>query len=40
MNDAAFHAGDSLDHKNVPFRLKVLKRNASGGYSIDLQLKD
>ena len=40
MNDAAFHAGDSLDHKDVPFRLKVLKRNASGGYSIDLQLKD
>lgn len=40
INEAAFHAGDSLDHKDVPFRLKVLKRNASGSYSIDLQLKD
>lgn len=40
MNKAAFHAGDSLDHKDVPFRLKVLKRNAGGSYSIDLQLKD
>ena len=40
MNNAAFHAGDSFDHKDAPFRLKVLKRNASGSYSIDLQLKD
>ena len=40
LNKAAFHVGDSLDHKDLPFRLKVLKRNASGSYSLDLQLKD
>jgi M6 family metalloprotease-like protein len=39
-DQAAFHAGDSFDHADAPFRLKVLKRNADGCYSLDISLKN
>jgi M6 family metalloprotease-like protein len=37
---AAFHEGDSFDHAEAPFRLKVLKRHADGSYNLDVSLKD
>jgi hypothetical protein len=40
LDEAAFHAGDSFDHKDAPFRLHVLKRLAGDSYSLDIQLKD
>ena len=32
LDKAAYHAGDSFDHEDAPFRMKVLKRHAAGGY--------
>jgi M6 family metalloprotease-like protein len=40
LDEAAFHAGDSFDHADAPFRLQVLKRLAGDSYSLDIQLKD
>jgi len=40
IDEAAFHAGDSFDHKDAPFKLKVLKHLADNSYSLDIQLKD
>jgi len=40
LDEAAFHVGDSFDHKDAPFRLQVLKRLAGDSYSLDIQLKD
>ncbi|MCF7731796.1 MAG: hypothetical protein K9N23_08915 [Akkermansiaceae bacterium] len=39
-DQTAFHAGDSFDHEDAPFRLKVLKRHADGSYSLDINLKN
>jgi len=40
LNEAAFHAGDSFDHQDAPFRLKVLKHLAGDSYSLDIELKE
>jgi hypothetical protein len=40
IDEAAFHAGDSFDHDDAPFRMKVLKGLAGDSYSLDIQLKD
>jgi len=37
---AAYHPGDRFDHKDAPFRLRVLERDASGNYMLDIQLKN
>ncbi len=38
--EAAYHAGDSFDHADAPFKLQVLKRLPGDIYSLDIQLKD
>jgi len=40
LDEAAFHAGDSFDHDDTPFRLRVLERLAGDSYRLDIQLKD
>jgi M6 family metalloprotease-like protein len=40
LNEAAFHAGDSFDHQDAPFRLQVLKHLAGDRYSLDIELKE
>ncbi len=30
----------SFEHEDAPFRMKVIKRHATGGYSLDIQIKD
>ncbi len=40
LDDAAFHAGDTFDHADAPFKLQGIKRLAGDSYSLDIQLKD
>jgi hypothetical protein len=40
LDEAAFHAGDSFEHADAPFKLRVLKRLADDSYSLDIQIKD
>jgi len=40
LNEAAYHAGDSFDHDDAPFRLRVLKRLDGDSYNLDIQLKN
>ena len=40
LDEAAFHAGDSFDQHDAPFRLRVLKKLTDDSYSLDIQLKD
>jgi len=38
LDQAAYHAGDSFDYEDAPFRMKVLKRPAAGGYRLDIRI--
>ena len=40
LDEAAFHAGDSFDHADAPFKMQVLKGLAGDSYSLNIQLKD
>ena len=40
IDEAAYHAGDSFDHADAPFKLQVLKRHDGECYSLDIKLKD
>lgn len=40
IDEAAFHAGDSFDHADAPFKLQVLKGLSSDSYRLDIQVKN
>lgn len=40
LEQAAYHAGDSFEHEDAPFRMKVLKRHSGGSYSLDIRIKE
>ena len=37
--DAPFHEGDSFNHEDAPFQLKVLSKNSDGSYTVEIELK-
>ncbi|MFT5524646.1 MAG: hypothetical protein ACI9HK_002608, partial [Pirellulaceae bacterium] len=37
--NAPFQAGDGFEHKDAPVKIKVLKKNEDGSYSIEVEVK-
>lgn len=36
---AAYHAGDTFNHNNAPFTMKVIKKNPNGSYEVEITVK-
>jgi M6 family metalloprotease-like protein len=39
LSNAPFQPGDQFEHKDAPFRIKVLKRNEDGSYRIEVEVQ-
>ena len=39
LDEAAYHAGDTFEHDDAPFRLRVLEQLGGDSYRLDIQLK-
>lgn len=39
LNQAPFHPGDTFDHEDAPFTMKVLEKAADGSYRLEIRMK-